>query len=948
MHIALSGSANYGILGQRFAFTCTVSNVPYLNANIYLSTISDYKYQSMWQSNKTCKASPATMPLLVKRGYYSYCGTGTMKAEMTVKKYHFVIKRVTLLDEKPWSCYVHTLTSRDSSNIFSLTVHALDVSLSRKSSEPVLGHPLTLVCKLSPSAGLNSTVQFFKTRVKNKTVAGLLQQEYSECSVISETTRGYNPTCGTGTDLSDSEYKYYVMEISQVSSNDNTLWYCRVTNPEATVNAHITSRRFHLTLWHNLTASLSTSPRQPAYKQKFTLTCTLTNAGVIRASVQFRRRISGTDSVVGTLHQVVNNCTVADNFKGYKSSCGTGTFVYSSSIKEYSVEITQLAPDDNVDWFCLVQDDESTNSIRSNHFKLCSFQCEHGYLQTDICTCNCSKHWTGRICEICSLQCKYGVLDKNTCSCDCQNHWTGDKCDICSLECENGAFQKDTCSCHCEKYWTGDKCDGCSLQCAQHGNIISSNCTCACQKYWTGDKCDKCNIKCDHGDLQDSCTCDCDKYWIGDKCDKCNLDCEHEGIVQLDCICACKGHWIEDKCGSHNTGCENEGKLDDNNCTCGCKQYWSGDKCDTCSLQCKYGVLDEKTCSCGCPLYWTGDKCDICSLECENGDFQKDTCSCRCEKYWTGDKCEQCTLECQNEGQLDKNNCTCCCEKYWTGDKCENCILQCDNGKFQKNNCTCDCEKYWTRDKCDKCSLECQRGKLQESDCMCDCPKHWIGDKCETCNLKCKYGILHTDTCTCDCPPYWIGDTCEICDLQCHNNSTLLFDCTCGCYGYWTGDKCDICTLECENGDLVSENCTCQCPGDWTGDKCDVFIDKNESQRLEDGFDGTIMALIIVALIILAAIVAAVICYKRGKKEKESEDDLDLSSVHNQIDNPVFTSLEADEIDEIALKNTGLGVREEDLDDVTSKIFEGDTEDENDMNVMEKPKTQDQDKVATL
>ncbi|XP_041373143.1 uncharacterized protein LOC121386338 isoform X2 [Gigantopelta aegis] len=459
--LALSGSAPYGSLSQCFVFTCTVSGATAVdNYSVYLrnSVFSKYKYHRIWQIGDNCSQSPTPMPNWIRKGYYSVCGFGTKELKSDVREYKFIIKDVSSTDRTDWWCQLHW--DERYSNKINLIVNSLEMSLRMKMfSAPVLDKPLTLICEMRNAAGLNATVQFIKGTVnKSLSVVGTLRQEYSNCSQIGDTTRGYNPKCGIATDQANSNIKLYTMEIALVSSHDNTMWICLIRNP--CTGKKRSALRFHLTLWHDLTASLSMRPHQPVYKKMFILTCKLTNAAVIKATIQFRKKTSAALNLIGTLYQNYDKCKISkDTFRGYTAKCGKGTDSGPSDTKVYVIEIAKLSLRDNGVWSCYVQDEESSKSVTSRSFKICSSHCDHGILLQDSCTCDCDKHWIGEECEICRLHCDNDAsIQYDTCTCNCGKNWSGDKCEICNIQCTHGRVQNDTCTCDCGENRTGENC----------------------------------------------------------------------------------------------------------------------------------------------------------------------------------------------------------------------------------------------------------------------------------------------------------------------------------------------------------------------------------------------------------------------------------------------------------------------------------------------------------
>ncbi|XP_041373519.1 uncharacterized protein LOC121386622 isoform X2 [Gigantopelta aegis] len=444
--VALSASAPYGILNQRFVFTCTVSNAATVDnyfVNLRRSN-SGYKYHRIWQTGDECRQSPTIMPTWIHDRYYSVCGYGTKKPKSNVRKYQFVIKSVTKMDRNQWWCLLNIsdIYHEADSNTINLTVQFLKVSLRMTSSAPVLGKPLTLICEVENTINLNATVQFIKRKFKKASVVGILHQEHSKCSQIGDTTRGYNPKCGIATNRANSNIKLYVMEIARVSSHDSTEWICSIKTPDTDQYIN-NSLIFRLTLWQ------------------------------------------------GTLYQHYDKCKISkDTFRGYTAKCGKGTDSGPSDTKVYVIEIAKLSLRDNGVWFCYVQDEESSKSVTSRSFKICSPLCDHGTLQQYSCTCDCEKPWIGEECEICNLQCKHGRVRNDTCTCDCGEYWTGENCEIhvCNLHCDHGILLQDSCTCVCEKHWIGEECEICNIQCT-HGRVHNDTCTCDCGEYWTGENC---------------------------------------------------------------------------------------------------------------------------------------------------------------------------------------------------------------------------------------------------------------------------------------------------------------------------------------------------------------------------------------------------------------------------------------------------------------------------
>ncbi|XP_041373522.1 uncharacterized protein LOC121386622 isoform X5 [Gigantopelta aegis] len=296
----------------------------------------------------------------------------------------------------------------------------------------------------------------------------------------------YYSVCGYGIKKPKSNVRKYQFVIKSVTKMDRNQWWCEMQGLTYKKN----SNTIILTV-HHLTASLSTRPHQPVYKNMFILTCKLTNAAVIKATIQFRKNTSAALNLIGTLYQHYDKCKISkDTFRGYTAKCGKGTDSGPSDTKVYVIEIAKLSLRDNGVWFCYVQDEESSKSVTSRSFKICSPLCDHGTLQQYSCTCDCEKPWIGEECEICNLQCKHGRVRNDTCTCDCGEYWTGENCEIhvCNLHCDHGILLQDSCTCVCEKHWIGEECEICNIQCT-HGRVHNDTCTCDCGEYWTGENC---------------------------------------------------------------------------------------------------------------------------------------------------------------------------------------------------------------------------------------------------------------------------------------------------------------------------------------------------------------------------------------------------------------------------------------------------------------------------
>ncbi|XP_041373857.1 uncharacterized protein LOC121386892 [Gigantopelta aegis] len=101
-------------------------------------------------------------------------------------------------------------------------IQGVSVNISGSSPYAVLNTPFTFTCTVTDAANLDNGIAFYKRTSKD----GSWFQSGNTCIVFSNPEKGYNTSCGSGTNSSSSTTKTYTFVIYQVASHDAGDWSC--------------------------------------------------------------------------------------------------------------------------------------------------------------------------------------------------------------------------------------------------------------------------------------------------------------------------------------------------------------------------------------------------------------------------------------------------------------------------------------------------------------------------------------------------------------------------------------------------------------------------------------------------------------------------------------------------------------------------------------------------
>ena len=267
------------------------------------------------------------------------------------------------------------------------------------------------------------------------------------------------------------------------------------------------------------------------------------------------------------------------------------------------------------------------------------------------CVCTCKNKWEGTSCDICpslyggadcdtcapslmnfpvcepscelSRNCSANAVmlwePPNICTCECTNHWTGTQCETCDPKYEN-----TTCNACAEGHINYPECHQCTVadSCNTHASEVMddgtrSTCICNCTNHWTGPSCAICPVP-----------------FGGQNCDEC-------GPARIG-YPTCSQCTEEGDCSGHATSVTSDFRQE--KCLCTCRNQWSGANCSVCPElydgpdcdRCSANRADYPTCGMACSVAAN------CSGNALQVDYIGKTCACSCSNRWTGLLCDQC------------------------------------------------------------------------------------------------------------------------------------------------------------------------------------------------------------------------------------------------------------------------------------------------------------------
>uniref|UniRef100_A0A8R1XQU3 Uncharacterized protein n=1 Tax=Onchocerca volvulus TaxID=6282 RepID=A0A8R1XQU3_ONCVO len=431
--------------------------------------------------------------------------------------------------------------------------------------------------------------------------------------------------------------------------------------------------------------------------------------------------------------------------------------------------------------------------------KICTLKCQNNGLcifsNAGKPKCNCSKEFSGELCEIGSIDCQVQgcstgercvVSERGTSSC------MPDPC--IPNPCQHNATctqVKDTFECACTSGFEGALCandiDECMATPCKNDAICMNTLgsfICLCKDGFRGSLCEE-NTLCDPNPCYNNgiCSvvdglfhCDCQPGFTSDRCqetvEECN--CKSDKQICINGICKCPDGFMGKDCDqplswscTKNGGCENGGSCLETTGGCLCPPAFTGMRCEH-ALEC---TVDGNPCMHGSCI-WSA-----------NGTF------CNCKNGFEGKNCER------NVSEVDP-----CLQRYCNTGRCIN----------KEGSAVCLCPEESSGEFCENTNIcktkpcmnggECLADFTNTSGFKCICNKGFSGTRCEL--------AAHVSECLPECS---VGETCE------QRNDTFV------CVK--TGISCDDCvhSFRCiENG----KSAVCVCDTPWTGPKCDKRIEE--------------------------------------------------------------------------------------------------------------------------
>ncbi|KAM3727370.1 Uncharacterized protein ACO02O_04038 [Dirofilaria immitis] len=452
---------------------------------------------------------------------------------------------------------------------------------------------------------------------------------------------------------------------------------------------------------------------------------------------------------------------------------------------------------------CTVNDrDRTFQCICPNNFegllceseKVCMLKCQNNgiCIISDIGKpkCNCSKEYSGELCEISSIDCQV------------QGCSIGERCIITETgksrcipdpcipnPCQHNAAciqVNDTFACTCTIGFDGALCandiDECiTTPCKNDAICVNTlgSFICLCKDGFQGTLCDEdtlCNPNPCYNNgicsvIDGTFHCDCQPGFTSDRCqeqimEKCN--CKSSKQICINGICKCPDGFMGKDCDQplswsclKNGGCKNGGTCLETTGDCLCAPAFTGLQCEH-AFEC---TVDGNPCIngkciwsingtiCNCENGFEGKNCEKNISEinpclyrnCNAGQCinKGDSAVCLCPEESSGEFCENTniceTKPCMNDGEcfIDFTNTStfkCICNERFTGKRCElevhetECLLDCNEGEIcEQRDDTFTCVK--TELSCDDCvhSFRCIEN---DKHAICVCDISWTGPKC--------------------------------------------------------------------------------------------------------------------------------------------------------------------------------------------------------------------------
>jgi hypothetical protein len=319
-------------------------------------------------------------------------------------------------------------------------------------------------------------------------------------------------------------------------------------------------------------------------------------------------------------------------------------------------------------------------------------------------------------------------------------------------------------------------------------------------------------VPCQHGTTYSQGMCRCENTpFNGTYCSNCmcangacSTDPTHHFTSDYGCRCPTMTKWFGflcDECRTNTSDCKGE-----------CMEEYFGPRCNK---RCYANLMTGNNNSECSLLKSEGGTCNAC-----NGHGTCDMGECKCDTNYFNRGEEQCAQTCPELNgamcsghglcKLFGERAGCLCEKGWFGIACD---IACPGVQTTGNVCNnrgvCEVD-YAER----SASCNCKE-KFRGEDCSIECPGDVI-----SCN---GHGTCdNAGVCTCETNVDWSQPSCRCSpELTCNGKGNCVNE-KCLCFGNFGGENC----LEC-NPHWFGENCDLY---------CDPYLEKSESDKVENGF----------------------------------------------------------------------------------------------------------------
>ncbi|XP_041373256.1 uncharacterized protein LOC121386430 [Gigantopelta aegis] len=362
----MHGTRRFSKVNQAYLLKCDIYNSKTVYGDVSFLRRHGRNTETMVtirQGQSLCSISYEKKP----NKYIPHCGQGTLDMSSEIKSYTLAITRLGPDDFTSWWCsfYLRPRGIYIDSGKFNVREHRLLIEISAVPFTALLTQKVTLKCMVLVANDLTDEIVFMKVSGQTDVTVGQVAQYSQHCGNV-RGTRGYQPSCGHGSNRKTSKVKAYTLEIESVGEDDFTDWWCQTRVVRADHDI-FTLRR------------TTTGPRMLMYArpmrkyskvyQEYWLKCDLHKAKMVYGEVSFLRRTGRNVSTMGTIEQGRSGCSVSYQKEGYRyfPQCGSGTFLSSIDLKQYTLCIRSLSSEDFTNWWCTFYHRPKGMYIHSNN-----------------------------------------------------------------------------------------------------------------------------------------------------------------------------------------------------------------------------------------------------------------------------------------------------------------------------------------------------------------------------------------------------------------------------------------------------------------------------------------------------------------------------------------------------------------------------------------------------